>query len=34
VLITNISDGDRPDVARELANLWQVLGRFEQSPDP
>jgi len=34
VLITNISDGDRPDVARELANLWQVLGKFEQNPDP
>ena len=33
VLITNISDGDRPDVARELANLWQVLGKFEQNPD-
>lgn len=34
VLITNIGDGGRPDVARELANLWQVLGRFEQNPDP
>ncbi|NKJ21718.1 serine hydrolase domain-containing protein [Dyella sp. SG609] len=34
VLITNISDGDRADVARELANLWQVLGKFEQNPDP
>lgn len=33
VLITNISDGDRPDVARELASLWQVLGKFEQNPD-
>ena len=34
VLIANIGDGGRPDVAREMANLWQVLGRFEQSPDP
>ena len=34
VLITNIGDGDRPDVTRELARLWQTLGKYEQNPEP
>lgn len=34
VLITNIGDGGRPDVARELDRIWQVLGKYEQNPEP
>ena len=26
--------GDRPDVAREVAAVWQALGKFEQNPEP
>lgn len=34
VLITNIGDGDRPDVTRELAKVWQAMGKYEQNPEP
>lgn len=34
VLITNINYGDRPDVARDVAAVWQALGKFEQNPEP
>ncbi|WP_266170982.1 serine hydrolase domain-containing protein [Dyella subtropica] len=33
ILITNISDGDRQDVAREFANIWITLGKYELSPE-
>ncbi|SFR92869.1 CubicO group peptidase, beta-lactamase class C family [Dyella sp. OK004] len=34
ILITNISDIDRKDVARELDSIWLTLGKYEQSPEP
>jgi len=33
ILITNIGDGDRQDVARERAAIWATLAKYELSPE-